>query len=512
MAEASSPLPPLQRAIVAAAVMGGMLLVVLDMTIANVALPHMRAALSATQDTVAWVLTAYIVASAIATPVTGWLADRFGRRELFTVAVIGFTVSSMLCGIAESLPMMVAARLLQGLFGAFMMPLSQAVMFDINPPEKHASAMTLFSIGVVLGPVLGPVIGGWLTDTWSWRWCFFVNVPVGVLAAITGWIMLPDTPRRRREFDVFGFTTLAVMLLAMQLALDRGTDRDWFDSIEIIAEAGIAIAAAWMLVIHLATARNAIIPPALFRNPTFAGGMVMITVIGAILTAGMALLAPMLQGLMGYSVTSAGALAMPRGIGVMIAMFIAGRLIGKADIRVLIGAGLVITAISLFMMTGFSPAMDSHLVITSGFVQGIGMGLVTMPLNLVTISCVGPALRTEAASMFALMRNLGGSFGISITTALLARNVQQSHSDLTGNLDASVRSVLDMGQIEKLGLPGAAPGAFLDGMINQQAAFIAYINDYWLMMIAVVATMPLVLIMRRPRAVPVDNAELDLGH
>ncbi|MBV9840521.1 MAG: DHA2 family efflux MFS transporter permease subunit [Sphingomonadaceae bacterium] len=504
-------MPPFQRSIVTLVVMGATLIVILDTTIANVALPHMKAALSATQDSISWVLTSYIVASAIATPITGWLTDRIGRRQLFTFAIVGFTLSSMLCGVSVSLGMMVLARLLQGLFGACIVPLSQAIIYEINPQERHARAMGVWSMGMMLGPLLGPVAGGWLTDTWSWRWCFFINVPIGAVTAAGSWLMLPNNLRRRRRFDRFGFALLAIALLAMQLVLDRGTDRDWFQSTEIQIEAAVMVAALWMFIVHVCTARGAIVPAALFRNRTYVSALVLITVIGGLVTAGSALLAPMLQGIMGYPVMTAGILVMPRGVGLIITLQLASRLIGKVDPRILMGAGLVLAAVSLYMMTDLSPDMGSRVIIVSGFIQGLGMGLVSMPLNLLAFSSVEPPLQTEGASFYSLMRGLGGSITISVTSAMLSHNIQQSHADLSAGVDPTVQHVLAMGQIQNIGQIGGMIPSFLDVMINQQATFIAYIDDYWAMMWSVIFVLPLVLILR-PVKRRGDMAAIDMGH
>ena len=511
MADEPQPMPPFQRSIVTLVVMGATMIVIMDTTIANVALPHMKAALSASQDSISWVLTSYIVASAIATPITGWLTDRFGRRQLFTAAIVGFTVSSMLCGVSTSLVMIVVARMLQGVFGAFISPLSQAIVYEINPPERHAKAMAMWTMGMMIGPLLGPVVGGWLTDTWSWRWVFFINVPIGAASAVGSWLMLPNNILKRRRFDRIGFTLLAIGLLAMQLVLDRGTDRDWFESPEILIEAAVMIAAIWMFVVHAWTSRAPLVPIALFRNPTYVSALLLITVIGGLVTAGSAILAPMLQSVMGYPVMTAGILIIPRGIGLIVTMQISSRLIGKIDPRLIMGTGLVIAAYSLHMMTQMSPAMGSRLIIVSGFIQGMGMGLVTMPLNLLVFSAIEPAMRTEGASFYSLMRSIGGSISISLTSALLSHNIQQSHADLAANLDPNLRHMLDMGQFQNLGQIGGAIPSFLDGMINQQAAFIGYIDDYWIMMWSVILVLPLVLILR-PVKSRAESAAIDMGH
>ena len=307
-----------QRIAVTIAVMMAVLLQVLDTTIANVALPHMQASLGATQETINWVLTSYIIASAIALPMSGWLADRVGRKRLLVISVVGFTTASVLCAIATSLPEMVAFRAVQGVSGAFIVPLAQATLFDINPREKHGQAMALFGGGVMIGPILGPVLGGWLTDSYNWRWVFLVNLPVGMICFFLMTAFMPTTETVKRRFDLFGFTLLAVALGSLQLLLDRGQQQDWFDSWEIIVETGIAIAGFWMFLVHTATAEHPLWDREMFADRNFASALVFMVITGVLLLAGLALLPPLLQNLYGYSVLQSGFLTAPRGVGTLI--------------------------------------------------------------------------------------------------------------------------------------------------------------------------------------------------
>src|SRR5215213_875309 len=280
---ATHPLPTGQRVIVTIGVMMAVLLQVLDTTIANVALPKMAADLSATQDQINWVLTSYIVSSAIALPISGWLADRVGRKRLLLVSVVGFTIASVLCASSVSLTEMVVFRALQGVSGAFIVPLAQATLFDINPREKHGQAMALFGGGVMIGPILGPVLGGWLTDNYNWRWVFLVNLPVGILCTLLMLRFMPKTETHRRKFDLFGFALLALALGALQMFLDRGEQKDWLESWEIIVEAGLAIAAAWMFIVHLVTAKNPLFDRAMFTDRNFATSLLFMAVTGVLL-------------------------------------------------------------------------------------------------------------------------------------------------------------------------------------------------------------------------------------
>jgi len=311
------------KALLTIGVMAATIMQILDSTIANVALPHMQASLGATADTVTWVLTSYIVASAVAIPMTGWLSDRIGSRNLFLIAVVGFVAASMLCGLATGLVEMVLFRILQGVFAAFMNPLSQTVMMDINPKSKQASAMSIWGMGIMIGPILGPVIGGWLTDNYNWRWCFYVNVPVGIACFAILWALLPSRPLRRRKFDMFGFALLALAISFLQLMLDRGQTNDWFQSWEVRIEGGIELAAAWMFLVHTMTARDPMFERDLFNNRNLVTGIGFMLVIGVLMTATLALLPPMLQNLYGYPVLTTGILMMPRGIGIVASMYVA---------------------------------------------------------------------------------------------------------------------------------------------------------------------------------------------
>jgi DHA2 family multidrug resistance protein len=487
-----------RHAAITIAAMLAMLLQVLDTTIANVALPHMQTSLGATPETVNWVLTSYIVASAIAIPITGWLTDRVGRKRLFTWAVFAFTGFSVLCAVATSLTEMVLFRAAQGVAGAFIVPLSQAVLFDINPPERHARAMAMFGGGIMIGPILGPVLGGWLTEYMNWRWVFLVNLPVGLLAAVMLIRFLPSTGKRRMRFDLFGFALLAVALGALQMMLDRGQQQDWFQSWEVMIEAFLAIGAAWMFVVHMMSARQPLLPPQLFTDRNFVTSLLFMAVTGVLLLAGLALLPPLLQRLFGYSVLDSGFLTAPRGIGSLISMIIAGRLVGKVDSRLLILAGVLLMALSLWQMSGFSLDMDRRPIIVSGIVQGLGIGLMFVPLQSLAFAGLQPAMRTTAASLFNLARSIGGSIGISVVTTFLARNLQTSHADLAAHVTSATLANLPP-QVASVSPASQTALAMLDAEINRQAAMIAYIDDFHLMMLVCLAVVPLLLLLKKPK-------------
>jgi DHA2 family multidrug resistance protein len=471
---------------------------VLDTTIANVALPHMQASLSATQDTINWVLTSYIVASAIALPISGWLADKVGRKRLLLISVVVFTVASVLCATATSLPEMVLFRALQGVGGAFIVPLAQATLFDINPREKHGQAMALFGGGVMIGPILGPVLGGWLTDNYNWRWVFLVNLPVGILCILIMMRFMPKTETHDRKFDMFGFALLAIALGALQFCLDRGQQNDWFQSWETIIEAGLAIAAVWMFLVHMVTAKHPLFERSMFADRNFSTGMLFMAVTGILLLAGLALLPPLLQNLYGYSVLQSGFLTAPRGVGTLISMIMAGRLVGKIDSRLLVGIGVTLMGVSLWMMTGFAIDQPSRPVIMSGVVQGLGLGLIFVPLQSLAFETLAPRMRTTAAALLNLSRNVGGSVGISVVSTQLVRMTQVAHADLVQSITQQTMPTADP-TILQTAIPVAGPAAmaYINLEITRQALFIAYLDDFKLMMLVTFAVLPLLLLMKR---------------
>ena len=487
------------RALLTVGVMGAMIMQILDTTIANVALPKMTTALGATADTITWVLTSYIVATAIALPATGWLSDRLGSRNLFLIATGGFVAASMACGTAVNLEEMVAFRVLQGVFAAFINPLSQTAMLDINPPERAAKAMSVWGMGVMVGPIMGPVIGGWLTESYNWRWVFYVNVPVGALTFAILWFLLPSRPRAKRSFDYAGFVYVGLAVASFQLMLDRGQTEDWFASWEIVIEGLLALGATWMAVVHLATAKKPLFDRHLFGNRNLITGMFFMIVVGIATMAPMALLPPMLQSLFGYPVIDTGLMMAPRGLGVLFTMWLAGQLMGKVDTRIMIVAGLVIFATSLRWMAGFSLEQDYWPVVTSGFVQGLGMGLVFMPLNALAFATLDGRYRTDGASLLNLFRSIGQSAGISMVTVLLARNVQVSHADLSQHVTAASAPMVDLGALGRLNVLTDRAIATADAMVNQQAAMIAYLDDFYLMSWIALGAAPLVVLLRKPK-------------
>jgi len=501
VAEDRPQLPVKHKALLTVAIMSAMVMVVLDTTITNVSLPHMQAALGATQETISWVLTSYILASALAIPITGWLADRIGTRRLFIGSVALFVVASMLCGIAQNLPEMVAFRILQGIGGAFLGPLAQSLMLDINKPSEQARAMSVYGMGVMVGPIMGPIVGGWLTEAVDWRWCFFVNVPVGALCLAGLLALLPEKPLRQRDFDLFGFALLAIGLAGLQLMLDRGQNQDWFSSTEIWIEAGIAACALWMFGVHLATAKKPLFQPEMLKDRNFMTGALFMFIIGMIMLAALAVLPSLLEGIYGYPVTDTGVLLASRGVGVLATMSLAQRVMKILGARLQVAIGFAVSASSLWYMTGWSIEQGWEPIVISGVVQGLGIGLVFMPLQILAFGTLPPSYRTEGAAVLNLTRNIGSSIGIAVVMALLARNTQVSHEDLVSNLN-SAHLPLDPNQARLLGDYGSAALGVIDGMVNQQAAMIAYLDDFHLMAIACALAIPLALFLRKPKGPP----------
>jgi len=475
----------------------------LDTTIANVALPHMQGSLGADQDQINWVLTSYIVAAAIATPLTGFLTGRFGLKRLFLASVAGFTIASMLCGMAQTVAQIVVFRVLQGLFGAALVPLSQTVLLNINPPEKQGPAMAAWGMSVMAAPVLGPVLGGWLTEDYTWRYVFYINLPVGILAFVGMSVFFPRPGRRSEaKLDWLGFTTLSIAIGALQILLDRGQELDWFSSPEIVIETLISGSAFYLFLVHTFTASEPFVRPRLFRDRNLSAGTLFVAIVGLTFYASLALQPPYLQELMNYPVITAGYVMGPRGLGTMAAMVVVGRMIGRVNTRVLLGIGLALSAWAFYAMTGWTPAVSQEEVVYVGVIQGLGLGFLFTPLSAVTLSTLRPSERPEGAGFYNLSRNVGSSIGISIVGALLARTTQENHADIVQHVTA-VNRLLDQPIIGHFWSPTTAAGrAALDAMITNQAQIIAYMDDYKFLMIATLAVIPLLAVFKGGTGAP----------
>jgi DHA2 family multidrug resistance protein len=497
------------RAMITACAIGATVLQLLDQTIANVALPYMQGSFSASFDEILWVLTSYIIASAIMTAPVGWLAARFGRKPLYVGCIIGFTISSMLCGAAQSLGQIVLFRVFQGMFGAALVPLSQATLLDIYPYERRGFAMAIWGTGVMLGPIMGPTLGGWLTANYSWRWVFYINLPFGLLAAAGLMIFLPGgRGQEKLRFDWLGFGVLIVGIGAMQLMLDRGQDQDWFTSREIIAEAVFAGLGFYLFLVHIVYARQPLIRPALFRDVNFSSGLALMFMVGTLTVSSLALMTPWLQVLSNYPVETAGLVMAPRGLGSLVTTMLGGRLSARVDARLLVGGGMVMLSYSFWLMTRWTPDVSEREIIIAIVIQGAAMGLVFTPLQLLAFVTLSPSMRTEGASLFSLLRNLGAAIGVSIFSSLLAHNSQAMHEMIGASVTPFNRA------LQTVGAPGGPAGgnahrwldpatphgaAMLDSMVNRQAQIVAYADDYVMLILTTLPALPLLLLMRLPR-------------
>jgi DHA2 family multidrug resistance protein len=470
----------------------------LDGTVANVALPRIQGALAATQEQMSWILTSYIVAAAVMIPLTGWLSGRIGRKKVLLASILGFTTSSVLCGLAQSLPQLVLFRLLQGASGAALVPMSQATLLDINPPERHARAMSIWVMGVTIGPIIGPALGAWLTENYSWRWVFYINLPIGILCFAGLLSFLPESPTRRSNFDLFGFATLSIAILALQLVLDRGQLLDWFSSTEICVELGCAVVAGYLFVVHSATTKEPFIDLRIFKDRNYVIGNIFIVVIGVLMFAPLALLPSLLQGLLNYPVLTAGWITAQRGVGTLAAQIMLPRLLRFVDGRIVIGAGFACTSVALWHMSGFFLQMNRSVIESSGLIQGFGIGLAYVPLATITFGTLSPQLRNEAAAFFSLLRNLGSSVGIAAVQAIFVRNTQILHSRLAEHVTPySDQAAAPTADVHTTGALLA-----MNGRVTEQATMMSYNNVFYLMFIIGVLSLPLVLLFRKVKAAP----------
>ena len=487
------------RGAITACVILAVIMQALDTTIANVALPYIQGSVSASSDQINWVLTSYIVAAAIMTPPSGFLALRFGRKRVLMAAIAGFVIASVLCGLSQSLVEIVVFRLMQGLFGAALVPLSQGILLDVYTVEERGSAMALFGVSVMVGPVLGPVIGGWLTENVSWRWVFYINVPIGALALVGISLFVVETKRdARAKLDWLGFATLSVGIAALQIFLDRGEQLDWFSSGEIIVEAIVCAAAFYVFFVHTFTTSRSFVNPRLFLDRNFALSFIFIFIVGITYLASLALMTPYLQTLMNYPVMTAGLVMGPRGLGTMVCMFLVGRLIGKVDTRWLLTIGLGLTAWAMWAMTGWTPAVSQWTIVSVGFVQGAGLGFLFVPLTTVAFSTLPAHMRGDGTGLYNLSRNIGSSVGISVVTALIAENTQVNHANIAAYVTPFNHAFNAPAVMHALNPLTAAGRAALDGLITSQAVIIAYIDDFKLLMILSLAAIPLVIFLRKP--------------
>ena len=501
MAAAPVAVPGLRRNMVTICAMTATIMQALDTTIANVALPYMQGSLSASQDQINWVLTSYIVAAAIMTAPVGWIANRFGRKRIFILCSGGFTVASVLCGVAQDINQMVLFRLLQGVFGAALVPLSQAVMLDSYALHERAKAMSIWGMGVMMGPIMGPSLGAWLTETYSWHWVFFVNLPFGIFTVLGLLVFMDETKKDfALRFDWFGFAALAVGIGSLQVALDRGEQQGWLESNEIISEFIVSAVGFYYFFAHSFTTDKPFIQFAIFRDKNFIGGCVFMAVMGLVLFSTMALSSPYLQNVIGYPIITAGLLLASRGCGTFVAMMLVGRMLRSIEARTLIITGLSLTALSLFYMTRWTDQTGVPEIVTLSIVQGFGFGLVFVPLSTVAFLTLPNHLRTDGTSMLTLMRNVASSIGISIVIAQLTEGGRRVYAVLNEHVTPfnqamqmpDVRGMIDMNS--DMGR------ALADLMLTLQAQIIAFSQDYQMVMLFTLCAIPLTLMIGSTKA------------
>jgi DHA2 family multidrug resistance protein len=497
----SAAMPGLRRNMVTICAMTATIMQALDTTIANVALPYMQGSLSASQDQINWVLTSYIVAAAIMTAPVGWIANRFGRKRIFIICSGGFTIASVMCGVAGDINQMVLFRLLQGVFGAALVPLSQAVMLDSYALHERAKAMAIWGMGVMMGPIMGPSLGAWLTETYSWHWVFFVNLPFGIFTVLGLLAFMDETkPNTELRFDWFGFAALAIGIGSMQIALDRGEQLAWFESPEIIAEMIISIAGFYFFFAHSLTTARPFIQFAIFKDRNFVGGCVFMAVMGLVLFSTMALASPYLQNVIGYPIMTAGLLLATRGCGTFVAMMLVGRLMRYIEARTLIVSGLCLMALSLFFMTGWTDQTSVPTIIVVSIAQGFGLGLVFVPLSTVAFLTLPNHLRTDGTAMLTLMRNVASSIGISVVIAELTSGGRRIYALLAEHI-TPFNDAMKMPDVARLINMNTDTGrAMIDGVVGIQAQIMAFAQDYQLVMIVTLCAVPLAIMIGSTKA------------
>jgi DHA2 family multidrug resistance protein len=490
-----------RRALITAGLMVATFMGGVDATVVNVALPHIQGSLSASSDQITWMLTSYMVAMAVGIPISSWLADKFGLKTMLVAGIGVFTATSLLCGLSTTLPEMVLLRVLQGLAFAPIAPLSQAALLKINPPERFGRAMAVFAMATVAAPIVGPALGGYITETLSWRWCFYINLPVGLVALLLVWISLPSDTTRPRRFDFLGYASLAVAIGALQLFLDRGPSQDWFDSPEILIEALIAFSGLWIYVTHTLSARTALFDVALFRNRNFVAGAFVLFLVMLILFSSVSLMPLMTQNLMGYPAMSAGLINVPRALVIIVVLQVVGRLDTVVDRRLMAAVGLTILSYAFWRMARFDLSMGAGTIIAATMIQGLGQGMITVPVTTLTLATIGPSQRSDASTLINLFRNLGGSVGVAWMQATMVVNSQAMHAAMAAHVTPD--SPVVRADLAPAFSPATTAGALaLNAEITRQADMIAFVDNYWLMIAMAVVCGPLLLLLRQPGTAP----------
>jgi DHA2 family multidrug resistance protein len=489
-----------ERLMITLAVMSATLIQVLDTTIVNVALPHMAGELGATTDQISWVLTSYLVSSAIVMPLTGYFSDTRGRKRFLLICIAGFVAASALCGISQSLAEIVGFRLLQGVFGAALVPLSQAIMTDAYPVEERGKAMAIWGLGVMVGPVLGPTLGGWLTEYASWRWTFYINVPIGALSFFLASQYVQNAPRKTRRMDWPGLVLLGSGVAGLQYMLDRGTTQDWFAASDIRIAAVLAVVGLSGFVLHsLRRGANALFDLHIFRDRNFAMACVVMAALGLGLFGGLVLQPILLEGLLEFPIVTTGFVMAPRGLATAMSMIVVGRLVNRIDARLLVGTGMLISAAGSYAMTWYSLDVNTWWIIWPAFLQGMGLGLIFVPLSTIAYATLERARMAEAAGIYSLVRTIGAAAGISVVTTLMTRQAQVIWNQLGGQVTQYNQALLDY--LRPLHLSPTDPHAIalVAAELGRQAQMGAMLAVFQVTTWSFLGMLPLVFLLRRSR-------------
>jgi len=516
------PISPARRWAITLSVMMVTVMQVLDTSVTNVALPHMQGSLSAGIEEMSWVVTSYLAANAVAIPATGWLSARFGRRRFFLICTVLFTASSFLSGIAPTLEFLVVMRVLQGLGGGPVIPMAQAIMWEIFPLRQRGTAMAVWGIGIMLAPIFGPTVGGWLADNWSWRWIFYINLPIGFLGFLLVSAFLFDSPfvRKPRGIDAVGLVLMVLGFGFLQLGLDLGEKNDWFDSLFVVALFVVAVCALVGFLARELLAAEPILDLGVFNDRNFAIGTICIALVGLGFNSSMLLLALYTQKMLAYDAWNSGLVLAPGGLGTMLALMVSGRLVARMDQRLMLVGGCLLSAFATTLMTQLTLGMDYWSLAWPRFLQGFSMGFIFVPLQTLTLATIRLDRLGNATAAYNVVRNLGGSVGVAMATTLLVRRSQEHQTtlvahvnvwsaDTTGRLKDWTSHFMSQGADSFTA--GRQALAMLYRSTTDQAQVMAYADDFWLITLVFLAILPLIPLMRRVRTEQNERARESSG-
>ncbi len=492
------------------------LIEIIDTSVVNVSLDHIRGSLSAGIDEATWAITAYLVSNAIIIPITGWLSKLFGRKNYLIASIVMFTLSSFLCGSAWSLRSLIIFRIIQGIGGGGLQPLSQSILLEVFPPSQHGMAMAIFGIGIMFGPIIGPLLGGWITDNWSWRWIFYINVPIGIISVILTILIIKDPPYMRRQkmrIDYMGLMLLSIGLGSLQYVLDKGQRDDWFSSSNIVTMSIISLLCLSAFILWEMFSDRPVINLRIFRDRTYTTGNVLMFFAFFNLFGSIVLLPILLQTMMGYTAFLAGVVLGPGGVATMIALPVAGRLVNKVNPKGVLIVGILISALSTYMMAQFNLQTDFWTFVWPRVVLGVGMGFLFIPLTTLTLSHIPKERMTEATAIYNLLRNIGGSVGVAFVTTMLARRAQMHHFRLVEHLTPFdtiyqlSREKIDL-LLNYRGLYSLNPDALIYNELLRQSNMLAFNDTFYLLSVLMIFILPLVFIMKRAKISPTPQTSV----